>query len=182
MQDWDRWAPLAAPSEEEEAQASATKLNADLKALCMATPSLQPSAVKLATGLARVLGGPWATEARKAWGIRATAPDGPSTGEHRANVLTDPCAVCGVRPSPGSKHKLCGGCKAVVYCSKECQANHWKEGGHKSECSKAYIACGRPEGKRLKILLVTSIPTGRGSEQRLALSMACRMLYIYRLG
>ena len=138
VQDWDRWAPLAAPSDEEEAQTSAAKLNADLEALCRATPSLQSSAIKLATGLARVLGGPWATEVRKAWGIRATAPDGPSTGapsEHRANVLTDPCFVCGVRPSPGSKHKLCGGCKAVVYCSKECQANHWKEGGHKSECS-----------------------------------------------
>jgi MYND finger len=25
---------------------------------------------------------------------------------------------------------------SVRYCSKECQENHWKEGGHRKECSK----------------------------------------------
>ncbi len=28
----------------------------------------------------------------------------------------------------------CGGCRAVTYCCRECQAAHWKEGGHKEEC------------------------------------------------
>ncbi len=28
----------------------------------------------------------------------------------------------------------CGGCRAVSYCCRECQAADWKEGGHKEEC------------------------------------------------
>ncbi len=28
----------------------------------------------------------------------------------------------------------CGGCRVVSYCCRECQAAHWKEGGHKEEC------------------------------------------------
>ena len=135
-------------------------------------PDTRHNASRLVKALARILGGPWAEEARKVWGIEvpaarpstlaartvpaaaASAPrpstgtsSGPSAGPRQAqahasrkpDASTDPCAVCGVRPSPGSKHKLCGGCKAVLYCSKECQVKHWKEGGHKSECSKVYI-------------------------------------------
>ncbi|EFC42523.1 predicted protein [Naegleria gruberi] len=40
------------------------------------------------------------------------------------------CACCG---KPNSKKK-CGACQAVVYCSKECQASHWKV--HKTQCKK----------------------------------------------
>jgi len=32
--------------------------------------------------------------------------------------------------------KCCSCCKAVFYCTKECQLHHWKEGGHKKECYK----------------------------------------------
>ncbi|KIY68583.1 hypothetical protein CYLTODRAFT_443287 [Cylindrobasidium torrendii FP15055 ss-10] len=34
-------------------------------------------------------------------------------------------------PHPG---KYCGGCKAVVYCSSECQRWHWVEGNHRVHC------------------------------------------------
>ena len=130
----------------------------------------KPNAIRLIEALARILGGPWAEEARKVWGIevpaarpstsaartvpaaaasasRPSTGGGPSAGPSQAQAhasrkpdpSTDPCAVCGVRPSSSSKHKLCGGCKAVLYCSKECQTKHWKEGGHKSECSKEHL-------------------------------------------
>jgi hypothetical protein len=42
------------------------------------------------------------------------------------------CATgCG---KPGTKR--CNGCKAVFYCSVECQRIHWKENGHKEACKK----------------------------------------------
>ncbi|KZV77343.1 hypothetical protein PENSPDRAFT_182565 [Peniophora sp. CONT] len=28
----------------------------------------------------------------------------------------------------------CKGCGEVVYCSRQCQVSHWKEGGHKQVC------------------------------------------------
>jgi hypothetical protein len=47
------------------------------------------------------------------------------------------CIVCGDR----HRHKisLCTGCRAVHYCSRECQAKHWKE-GHKDACKGVQVA------------------------------------------
>jgi TPR repeat protein len=44
------------------------------------------------------------------------------------------CANCGVAGVAGGALKPCSRCKAVVYCGKECQAQHWKVGGHKAKC------------------------------------------------
>ena len=46
------------------------------------------------------------------------------------------CANCGVAETAGKVAlKPCSRCKAVVYCGKECQLQHWKKaGGHKAEC------------------------------------------------
>ncbi|MED6144856.1 hypothetical protein PIB30_019476 [Stylosanthes scabra] len=45
-------------------------------------------------------------------------------------VLDDPsCAACGSRAT-----KKCSRCKAVRYCSQECQQSHWKS-GHKAKCA-----------------------------------------------
>ena len=48
------------------------------------------------------------------------------------------CSMCGGPPSPSSggvsKLKACGRCMSVRYCSKECQKEHWGEGGHKEAC------------------------------------------------
>ena len=47
------------------------------------------------------------------------------------------CAYCGA--PEGSipdvhKHKLCERCRCTYYCSRACQRNHWKHGGHKQRC------------------------------------------------
>ncbi|KAG2491740.1 hypothetical protein HYH03_009903 [Edaphochlamys debaryana] len=46
------------------------------------------------------------------------------------------CAVCGKSASSPGVRKLhkCGGCKAVRYCSRECQAADWPE--HQSQCKR----------------------------------------------
>lgn len=36
--------------------------------------------------------------------------------------------------SSAEELKKCGACWVARYCSKECQAKHWKEGGHKRTC------------------------------------------------
>ena len=41
------------------------------------------------------------------------------------------CAQCG--HLGGDQLALCGQCRVVRYCSKECQRKHWK-GGHKAAC------------------------------------------------
>jgi hypothetical protein len=61
-------------------------------------------------------------------------------GSKQSNTDANPalveCAVCHRKPGdPGvpATLKLCGGCKAVRYCSSECQKKDWKM-GHKSLC------------------------------------------------
>ncbi len=46
-------------------------------------------------------------------------------------MLRSTCAACG---ASGAK-KDCGRCK-TTYCSAACQAQHWKEGGHKDLCKR----------------------------------------------
>lgn len=42
------------------------------------------------------------------------------------------CANC---TASSIQLQVCSRCKSVRYCSKECQASHWKEGGHKKVCN-----------------------------------------------
>lgn len=64
----------------------------------------------------------------------AEAPSLPSGGPTASNTMpgvektVDACVVCG-----NSATKKCSGCKAVRYCSQDCQAKHWKA-GHKIKC------------------------------------------------
>ena len=43
----------------------------------------------------------------------------------------DKCGNCGAAAS-----RRCTRCKAVKYCSGECQTQHWKQGGHKAVCKR----------------------------------------------
>ena len=45
------------------------------------------------------------------------------------------CGSCGRAEDQGEKFFHCARCKVVSYCSKACQVNHWKRGGHKQECA-----------------------------------------------
>ena len=46
------------------------------------------------------------------------------------DVVLDECARCGIRFPQLQK---CSQCKQVLYCTKACQRQHWKD-GHKQEC------------------------------------------------
>ena len=45
------------------------------------------------------------------------------------------CGGCGRAPEDNETFLHCSRCKVVSYCSKACQVNHWKKGGHKLECA-----------------------------------------------
>jgi Zn finger protein HypA/HybF involved in hydrogenase expression len=45
------------------------------------------------------------------------------------------CGCCSNLAREGVTVKLCAQCKAVGYCSRDCQVKHWKM-GHKVDCAK----------------------------------------------
>ena len=47
------------------------------------------------------------------------------------------CSGCGQRVS---SLKKCSRCHVAAYCSRACQVQHWKKGGHKQQC--AQLAAG----------------------------------------
>ena len=61
-----------------------------------------------------------------------------------SNTASCPLIAAFDAAAPEDKHKLplsedlfaCSACRSVLYCSRECQALHWIDGGHKAECPK----------------------------------------------
>lgn len=45
------------------------------------------------------------------------------------------CAGCKWEEDANDRFLMCGGCKAVYYCSKDCQKRHWRT-GHKIKCKR----------------------------------------------
>jgi hypothetical protein len=56
-------------------------------------------------------------------------------GEHNGAVPAA-CAACHALPPAGRKFQVCGGCRAVRYCSPACQKAAWRS-GHKVACRAA---------------------------------------------
>jgi hypothetical protein len=54
------------------------------------------------------------------------------------------CANCGIASLEDEQFKQCARCKAVYYCSKKCQVEHWKA-GHKVDCKGYWIEEFFPE-------------------------------------
>ncbi|KLO16464.1 hypothetical protein SCHPADRAFT_926471 [Schizopora paradoxa] len=53
----------------------------------------------------------------------------------QSDLSTLNCGQCGKRDVKNNFQK-CAGCLVMHYCSKDCQAKHWKEGGHRVTCKK----------------------------------------------
>ena len=51
--------------------------------------------------------------------------------------------MCGVRACNVGKLKRCTQCKAVYYCSRDCQTKHWGE--HKLACKQLVAAAAASE-------------------------------------
>jgi len=70
--------------------------------------------------------------------FRAAAAAKPAASSPRA------CAQCGAAETAGGNVALkpCSRCKAAVYCGRECQAAHWKAGGHREVCKEGKKSTG----------------------------------------
>lgn len=44
------------------------------------------------------------------------------------------CACCGKMEGGKNEFNQCSRCHSVVYCGRDCQSDHWHNGGHKQDC------------------------------------------------
>jgi len=67
-------------------------------------------------------------------GTRIVLAESPTSDHFQDDLVqTNECAACGVY---SVQNMLCGRCRMVRYCSKECQKDHWKY--HRMECFPPY--------------------------------------------
>ncbi|KAL4227023.1 hypothetical protein ACF0H5_014999 [Mactra antiquata] len=59
--------------------------------------------------------------------------------DRKKEVSDAVCSQCKKSPEEGTL-KRCAQCHVTLYCSRECQVVHWKQGGHKDNCEGYVIA------------------------------------------
>ncbi|KAG1663883.1 hypothetical protein FOA52_014696 [Chlamydomonas sp. UWO 241] len=96
-----------------------------------------------ATGAPSAQGGGHAAAAGRAPGAEEPGSSGRAepSAPHHASMDSALCDKCFKRRSDGHKLFGCSGCKAVYYCSKECQNKSWRD-GHKRDCKQAQAVGG----------------------------------------
>eukprot|EP00550_Attheya_septentrionalis_P000063 CAMPEP_0198287470 /NCGR_PEP_ID=MMETSP1449-20131203/6271_1 /TAXON_ID=420275 /ORGANISM="Attheya septentrionalis, Strain CCMP2084" /LENGTH=416 /DNA_ID=CAMNT_0043985429 /DNA_START=99 /DNA_END=1349 /DNA_ORIENTATION=- len=65
---------------------------------------------------------------------------GGGTGESsstRSSGRNGSTGICSRPTCNNSAEKQCAGCKQMVYCSRDCQVRHWKD-GHNNDCTRAF--------------------------------------------
>ena len=79
----------------------------------------------------------WMSFVRARHGISDTWAKIVSPIQQGLRDLRQSCKVCSA-PLDRANRKLCKGCKAYCYCSRECQKVHWNrsEDGHREECKR----------------------------------------------
>jgi len=84
-------------------------------------------------------------ELAREWWIKAAVQDHDlalhslqhlDTQEGRTTPTILCCSTCGKPKTPMRPIKPCKLCHTVQYCGRECQVQHWKQGGHRKECKK----------------------------------------------
>ena len=69
--------------------------------------------------------------------------DGDDDDDDDDNKEEKKCENCGAIDKEGANEEpllQCSGCKRVLYCSIECQREHWVDGGHKAACLPTHIS------------------------------------------
>eukprot|EP00038_Savillea_parva_P011622 m.198859 g.198859 ORF g.198859 m.198859 type:complete len:511 (-) comp20572_c0_seq1:35-1567(-) len=79
--------------------------------------------------------------------------DAPRAGLESLHSLLQPAEFPCVKCSTALARSKCGGCRAVHYCGRECQTEHWPT--HKKFCKVVKKACGSGGNKR--VLIVTGL-------------------------
>jgi TPR repeat protein len=85
------------------------------------------------------------TELAREWWIKAAVQDDEQALQNLQELdkqegRTTPtilcCSTCGKPKTPLRPLHPCKLCHTVQYCGRECQVQHWKQGGHRRECKK----------------------------------------------
>jgi TPR repeat protein len=99
-------------------------------------------------------------ELARAWWIKAAVQDndgalqnlqGLDKYEGRTTPTINCCSTCGKPKTTLRPMHPCKLCLTVQYCGRECQVNHWKQGGHRRECKKLTEAAAAAKAEPKKV-------------------------------
>jgi len=85
-------------------------------------------------------------------------------GNQEAQTMLNTCSAldCDKVDAIGKQFKRCSGCKMALYCSTECQRNHWQN-GHKENCKPKHAAAKESKDGKSKANAVPVKPETKSS-------------------